>query len=85
MNWKCYEKRGRKGKRRGWDNGNKSKIKIILRLQYYFTNDSEKRNITDFGIISYECSSAENLIDGGDGVTIPPVVARIFWATEVRL
>lgn len=44
-----------------------------------------KRNIIDFGIISYECSSAENLIDGGDGVTIPPVVARIFWATEVRL
>ncbi len=37
-----------------------------------------KRNIIDFGIISYECSSAENLIDGGDGVTIPPVVARIF-------
>ena len=23
-------------------------------------------------------NSAENLIDGGDGVTIPPVVARIF-------
>jgi hypothetical protein len=38
----------------------------------------KKRNITDFGIIGYECRSAENLIDGGDGVTIPPVVARIF-------
>ena len=38
----------------------------------------KKRNITDFGIVSYECRSAENLIDGGDGVTIPPVVARIF-------
>ena len=52
----------------GWDNGNKRKIE----------NNSEKRNITDFGIVSYECWSAENLIDGGDGVTIPPVVARIF-------
>ena len=38
----------------------------------------KKRNITDFGIISYECRSAENLIDGGDGVTIPPVVAQIL-------
>lgn len=29
------------------------------------------KNITDFGIIGYECRSVENLIDGGDGVTIP--------------
>ena len=41
----------------GWDNGNKRKIE----------NNSEKRNITDFGIVSYECRSAENLIDGADG------------------
>ena len=41
-----------------------------------------KRNITDFSIISYECRSAENLIDGGDGVTIPPVVARIFFGQQ---
>lgn len=31
----------------GWDNGNKRKIE----------NNSEKRNITDFGIVSYECRS----------------------------
>ena len=31
----------------GWDNGNKRKI----------GNNSEKRNITDFGIVSYECRS----------------------------
>ena len=42
----------------------------------------KKRNITDFGIIGYECRSAENLIDGGDGVTIPPVVARIFFGQQ---
>ena len=64
--------RGRKGNRRGWDNGNKRKIE----------NNSEKRNITDFGIVSYECRSAENLIDGGDGVTNPPVVARIFFGQQ---
>ena len=40
------------------------------------------KNITDFGIIGYECRSAENLIDGGDGVTIPPVVARIFFGRQ---
>ena len=32
----------------------------------------KKRNITDFGIISYECRSAENLIDGADGEQSPP-------------
>ena len=26
--------------------------------------------------------SAENLIDGGDGVTIPPVVARFFFGQQ---
>ena len=46
----------------GWDNGNKRKME----------NNSEKRNITDFGIVSYECRSAENLIDGGDGEQSPP-------------
>lgn len=40
----------------GWDNGNKRKME----------NNSEKRNITDFGIVSYEYRSAENIIDGGD-------------------
>ena len=33
---------------------------------------------TDARPTKSERDSAENLIDGGDGVTIPPVVARIF-------
>ena len=73
MNWKCHEMRGEERKiAKGGIKEIKGRLKIILRLQYYCTNDGEKRNITDFSIISYECRSAENLIDGGDGVTIPP-------------
>lgn len=78
MNWKCYEKRGRKGKRRGWDNENKRKIENNIAITFECINDYKKRNITTFCIISYEYRSAENLIDGGDGIAIPPVVARIF-------
>jgi len=85
LNWKCCEKRGEEREiAEGGITEIKGRLKIILRLNLTIQM-MIKRNITDFGIISYECSSAENLIDGGDGVTIPPVVARIFWATEVRL
>ena len=37
-----------------------------------------KQAHTDVGVTKSGWDSAENLIDGGDGVTIPPVVARIF-------
>ena len=49
----------------------KERLKIILRL-YFNVQIMIKRNITDFGIISYECRSAENLIDGADGEQSPP-------------
>ena len=42
MNWKCYEKRGRKGKRRGWDNENKRKIENNIAITFECINDYKK-------------------------------------------
>lgn len=43
MNWKCYEKRGRKGNCRGRDNGNKRKIENNIAIKFNYTNDDKKK------------------------------------------
>ena len=47
---------GKKGKSQRGDNGNKRKIENNIAIKFNYTND-DKRNITDFSIISYKYRS----------------------------